>query len=141
MELKRIYLDQLSNHLKIGIIGATNVGKSCLYNVLTKLPDNEAAVDNSLFTTIDPSIGIVSLEDPRMHTIQSYLPTPRRFKQLKVTVFDTAGLITGAFREVCILENSHDLWSKSLLSCCSYRGRGLALTPSNVFDTVMFFCM
>eukprot|EP01040_Poterioochromonas_malhamensis_P013006 gene13006-14262_t len=99
MELKRIYLDTLSNHLKIGIIGPSNVGKSCLYNILTKLPDNESAVDNSLFTTIDPSIGIVPLEDPRMHTIQSYLQSQRRFKPLKVTVFDTAGLIAGAFRE------------------------------------------
>lgn len=86
--------------MKIGIIGPSNVGKSCLYNILTKLPDNESAVDNSLFTTIDPSIGIVPLEDPRMHTIQSYLQSQRRFKPLKVTVFDTAGLIAGAFREV-----------------------------------------
>ncbi len=124
MELKRIYLDTLSNHLKIGIIGPSNVGKSCLYNILTKLPDNESAVDNSLFTTIDPSIGIVPLEDPRMHTIQSYLQSQRRFKPLKVTVFDTAGLIAGAFREV---RKDKDDPVLIYLRIPSYRGRELVL--------------
>jgi ribosome-binding ATPase YchF (GTP1/OBG family) len=100
MDLKRVYLDDLSNHIKIGIIGATNVGKSTLFNILIKQPENESLVDNSLFTTIDPCATIIALDDPRMHTIQSFLPSPRKFNPLKYTVVDTAALLTGAFREV-----------------------------------------
>jgi ribosome biogenesis GTPase A len=111
MELKRVYLDpSLSNHLKIGIVGGTNVGKSSLFNVLIRQPRLHSLVDNSLFTTIDPCSVIVTPPDPKMNTIHSFLPSQRTFKPLKVTVIDTAGLISGSFREV---NNPFFFWSFS----------------------------
>ena len=52
--LKRRYINPLSNHLKLGIIGTVNVGKSSLFNALAN--KNVSTVENSLFSTLgEPS--------------------------------------------------------------------------------------
>jgi GTP-binding protein YchF len=79
--------------LKIGIVGLPNVGKSTLFNALTKSHAAQAA--NYPFCTIDPNIGIVEVPDERiaqlaqLYTSQKIIPTAIEF-------VDIAGLVAGA---------------------------------------------
>ncbi|EGW55967.1 redox-regulated ATPase YchF [Candidatus Endoriftia persephonae] len=77
---------------KCGIVGLPNVGKSTLFNALTKAT---IAAENYPFCTIDPNVGVVPLPDPRLDAIagivnpQAVLPTTMQF-------VDIAGLVEGA---------------------------------------------
>jgi GTP-binding protein YchF len=77
---------------KCGIVGLPNVGKSTLFNALTKAT---IAAENYPFCTIDPNVGVVPLPDPRLDVIasivkpQSVIPTSMQF-------VDIAGLVAGA---------------------------------------------
>jgi ribosome-binding ATPase len=79
--------------LKIGIVGLPNVGKSTIFNALTKSQGAQAA--NYPFCTIDPNVGIVEVPDPRIHKLsdlsasESTIPTAIEF-------VDVAGLVKGA---------------------------------------------
>ncbi len=78
--------------LKAGIVGLPNVGKSTLFNAITK---KNILVANYPFATIDPNVGIVSVPDERLqHLEELYLP-----KELKPATFefvDIAGIVKGA---------------------------------------------
>ncbi len=78
--------------LKCGIVGLPNVGKSTLFNALTKAG---IAAENYPFCTIEPNVGIVELPDPRL-TQLSEIVKPERIVPAIVEFVDIAGLVAGA---------------------------------------------
>ncbi len=82
-------------NLKIGIVGLPNVGKSTLFNALTK--SQKAAAENFPFCTIDPNIGIVEVPDQRIDTL-TRIVQPERVVRSIVEFVDIAGLVEGASR-------------------------------------------
>ncbi len=78
--------------LQIGIVGLPNVGKSTLFNALTHAG---AAVASYPFTTIEPNVGVVMVEDHRLQDIAA-LVQPERVVPATVEFVDIAGLVKGA---------------------------------------------
>ncbi|MFO1266430.1 MAG: redox-regulated ATPase YchF [Rubrivivax sp.] len=78
--------------LKCGIVGLPNVGKSTLFNALTKAG---IAAENYPFCTIEPNVGIVELPDPRLAKLAA-LVKPERVLPAIVEFVDIAGLVAGA---------------------------------------------
>ncbi len=78
--------------LKCGIVGLPNVGKSTLFNALTKAG---IAAENYPFCTIDPNIGIVEVPDPRLAKIAA-IAAPQKVVAAAVEFVDIAGLVAGA---------------------------------------------
>ncbi|MCB9837860.1 MAG: redox-regulated ATPase YchF [Phycisphaeraceae bacterium] len=78
--------------MEVGIVGLPNVGKSTLFNALTAAGAHAA---NYPFATIEPNVGVVSVPEPRLHTIseliksEKILPAPLR-------IVDIAGIVKGA---------------------------------------------
>lgn len=79
--------------LKCGIVGLPNVGKSTIFNTLTKSHAAEAA--NYPFCTIEPNVGIVEVPDPRFEKICE-LVNPKNRVPAVVEFVDIAGLVKGA---------------------------------------------
>ncbi|MCK6421666.1 MAG: redox-regulated ATPase YchF [Aquabacterium sp.] len=78
--------------LKCGIVGLPNVGKSTLFNALTKAG---IAAENYPFCTIEPNVGVVELPDPRLAQL-SKIVQPERVVPAIVEFVDIAGLVAGA---------------------------------------------
>jgi hypothetical protein len=78
--------------LKCGIVGLPNVGKSTLFNALTKAG---IAAENYPFCTIEPNVGIVELPDARLSALASIVK-PERVVPAIVEFVDIAGLVAGA---------------------------------------------
>jgi len=78
--------------LKCGIVGLPNVGKSTLFNALTKAG---IAAENYPFCTIEPNVGIVELPDPRLAKLAEIVQ-PERIVPAIVEFVDIAGLVAGA---------------------------------------------
>src|SRR6266436_3583205 len=78
--------------LSLGIVGLPNVGKSTLFNALTK---NNVLAANYPFATIEPNTGIVPLPDPRLAEL-SRLYDSAPIVPAPVTFVDIAGLVKGA---------------------------------------------
>ena len=90
--VKSIHLKEKYREMKLGIVGLPNVGKSTLFNSLTKAGAESA---NYPFCTIDPNVGVVTVPDERLNLLGDF------YKSKKVTpaviVFvDIAGLVKGA---------------------------------------------
>ncbi len=80
--------------LQIGIVGLPNVGKSTVFNALTKAG---AAVASYPFTTIDPNVGVAEVDDQRLRDIAA-LVGPERVVPTAIQFVDIAGLVKGASR-------------------------------------------
>jgi GTP-binding protein YchF len=78
--------------LKCGIVGLPNVGKSTLFNALTKAG---IAAENYPFCTIEPNVGVVELPDPRLAALADIVK-PERIVPAIVEFVDIAGLVAGA---------------------------------------------
>jgi GTP-binding protein YchF len=78
--------------LQCGIVGLPNVGKSTLFNALTKAG---IAAENYPFCTIEPNVGVVELPDPRLAQLAAIVK-PERVVPAIVEFVDIAGLVAGA---------------------------------------------
>jgi ribosome-binding ATPase len=78
--------------LKCGIVGLPNVGKSTLFNALTRAG---IAAENYPFCTIDPNVGVVEVPDPRLGVLAGIVK-PQRILPTTVEFVDIAGLVAGA---------------------------------------------
>ena len=78
--------------MKCGIVGLPNVGKSTLFNALTKAG---IAAENYPFCTIEPNVGVVEVPDPRLAQLAAII-TPERIVPAIVEFVDIAGLVAGA---------------------------------------------
>ncbi|OIO02927.1 MAG: redox-regulated ATPase YchF [Elusimicrobia bacterium CG_4_10_14_0_2_um_filter_56_8] len=78
--------------MEIGIVGLPNVGKSTLFNALTKAG---AASSNYPFTTIDPNIGVASVPDKRLDALFDLFKPPKKVPSF-IKFVDIAGLVKGA---------------------------------------------
>ncbi len=78
---------------KMGIVGLPNVGKSTLFNALTKTAAAQAA--NFPFCTIEPNVGDVAVPDARLDTLAA-IATSKQIIPTRMTFVDIAGLVKGA---------------------------------------------
>lgn len=78
--------------MKCGIVGLPNVGKSTLFNAITKA---RIAAENYPFCTIEPNVGIVEVPDPRLQPLIDIVK-PQRIQPAIVEFVDIAGLVAGA---------------------------------------------
>jgi GTP-binding protein YchF len=78
----------------LGIIGLPNVGKSTLFNVLSKA---KAEVSNYPFCTIDRNVGVVEVPDVRLYQAQKIMGSPKALPTV-IEFYDIAGLVKGAHK-------------------------------------------
>src|SRR6218665_3455125 len=79
--------------LQAGIVGLPNVGKSTLFNAVSK--SAKAQASNYRFCTIEPNTGLVNVPDPRLNKLEE-LVKPVRVVPTQIEIVDIAGLVRGA---------------------------------------------
>ena len=90
--ISKLALYNVAMSLKCGIVGLPNVGKSTLFNALTKAG---IAAENYPFCTIEPNVGVVEVPDPRLAALAEIVK-PERILPAAVEFVDIAGLVAGA---------------------------------------------
>lgn len=78
--------------MKLGIVGLPNVGKSTLFNAITKAGAESA---NYPFCTIEPNVGVVSVPDKRLDVLEK-MYNPKKKVHTAIEFYDIAGLVKGA---------------------------------------------
>ena len=79
--------------LSAGIVGLPNVGKSTLFNAVTRT--HKAPAENYPFCTIDPNVGVVTVPDPRLEKIAE-ISHSKKITPTAIEFVDIAGLVKGA---------------------------------------------
>lgn len=82
------------SNLKVGIVGLPNVGKSTLFQALTK---KRVDIANYPFATIDPNVGVVAVPDERLEALAKLVPQAE-VSPAVIEIVDVAGLIKGAHK-------------------------------------------
>ena len=98
--------------MKLGIVGLPNVGKSTLFNSLTKAGAESA---NYPFCTIDPNVGVVPVPDERLQLLGDFYHS-KKVTPAVIEFVDIAGLVKGASR-----------WMRSSMWCAALRMRMLSM--------------
>lgn len=89
---RKVLLGRPSNHLKMGLVGLPNVGKSTTFNVLSNL---NVPAENFPFCTIDPNLAKIFVPDQRFDKLcEMYKPKSKVMATVDIT--DIAGLVKGA---------------------------------------------
>ena len=88
----KVILGRVSNHLRMGIVGLPNVGKSTLFNTLTKC---QVPAQNYPFCTVEPNTAYVSIPDDRFDYLVAQ-HKPARAVEASLQITDIAGLVRGA---------------------------------------------
>ncbi len=82
----------MTTSLACGIVGLPNVGKSTLFNAITR---QQIPSENYPFCTIDPNVGVVLVEDPRLQVLSDQSKS-KKIIQASVSIVDIAGIVKGA---------------------------------------------
>ena len=103
---------------KMGIVGLPNVGKSTLFNALTKTAAAQAA--NFPFCTIEPNVGDVAVPDARLDTLAK-IASSKQVVPTRMTFVDIAGLVKGASKAKGLETNFWQISARSMpsLMCCA----------------------
>ncbi len=83
---------EVINFMKLGIVGLPNVGKSTLFNAITKAG---ALIANYPFATIDPNVGLVNVPDKRLDVLAE-MSNSKKIVPATIEFYDIAGLVRGA---------------------------------------------